>query len=254
MGTPVANNIGSATNRQQVPINEVVEFLVLNSATAAPPLPNALRVESITNQANRGSCEVTADEQRVEFTPRAQDGVGNARCGYQICDSRDVCAGATVYINVVDVAQQAPRTSGNDLNVEDIPDTEGNRSVPADTANGENLVVVVGTVAAVEQEQGGKQDGELIKQDNDDDIFTWKDESDSRRLTEERELSGRWQFWGGRDQWNSNSWGQPSWGGSKSSKTSSNGRRKRQYYWDDDDDDGRVWGKIKGSAKRRCKY
>ena len=287
MGTPVVNDVGSTTNRQQVRINEIVEFLVLNSATAATPLPNALRVESITQQAIRGRCRVTSNEQRVEYTPRTASGVGIDRCGYEVCDSREVCVGATVYITVIDAARQAPRTNGNNLN----PDTEGNRSVPADTVNGEDSAEE-DTLVVHEREQGGTQDDEPIKQvrvidlqdepikqvrvvdvqdepikrvrvvdvqpedsqPDDDDIFTWKDESDSRRLTEERELSGNWQFWSGKGQWQSNSWSQPSWGGggSKSSKTSSNGRRKRQYYLDDDD--GRVWGRIKGRAGRRCKY
>ena len=291
--------MGSLTNRLNVPMDITEEFQVLDSATAAPPLPNPLRVESITNQANRGSCQVTSDEQRVEYAPKEADGVGNARCGYQICDSRDVCTSATVYINVIPATGQVTRTSANNLNVEDIPDTEGNLSVSVDTVNGEDLAAVVGTDAAVEKEQEDKQDDEqrivdaqledtqqVLHQsgayhlvgpvaapaaqedegiasvlgpksqvaldtkssnENDvdgDDIFTWKDERLSHRQL--------WQFWSGRDQWNANSWSQPSWGGSKSSKVSTNGRRKWQNYWDDDD--GRVWGKIKGSARRRCNY
>jgi len=102
VGTPEVRDIGSPLNREEIPVNEAAEFDVLADSSPAPPLPNSLRVVSITRQSTVGRCAVTSNQRQVVYVPRRTEGAGNQRCSYTICDRRDVCQDASVWIEVTE--------------------------------------------------------------------------------------------------------------------------------------------------------
>ena len=103
MGTPDVRDVGSPLQREEVPVNEAAEFDVLAESSPAPPLPNVLRVVSITRQSDIGRCTITSNQRRVVYVPRRLgQGGGNERCSYTVCDIRDVCQDASVWIAVME--------------------------------------------------------------------------------------------------------------------------------------------------------
>lgn len=93
---PVINNYGKPRDRVRVEFNATTRLRVLETSKAAEG-QGPLFIFNITEPARQGTCEITVRELRIDYTPRD---FFDDRCSYLVCDQRNQCAQATLYIRV----------------------------------------------------------------------------------------------------------------------------------------------------------
>ena len=102
-GSPDIENIGSLKDPIDVPAGETTTIDALEDDRPARPFPNRLKIEGVTRQARNGKCRVTSSGRELNYTP--DDGYdGRDGCQIEVCDSRDACDRASVFLNVEGVA------------------------------------------------------------------------------------------------------------------------------------------------------
>ena len=118
VGSPEIENVGSLNNPIDVPAGETTTIDALADDRPARPFPNSLKIEGVTRQARYGRCRVTSNGNKLNYTP--DDGYdGRDSCQIEVCDSRDVCDKASVFLNVEGTSEPTPNptTSPTDLPV-----------------------------------------------------------------------------------------------------------------------------------------
>ena len=100
-GSPDIENVGSLNKPIDVPAGKTTTIDALEDSHPARPFPNRLKIEGVIRQARNGRCRVTSNGKELNYTP---DGGYDGRdsCQIEVCDSRDECDKASVFLNVED--------------------------------------------------------------------------------------------------------------------------------------------------------
>lgn len=93
---PDINDFGTPRDREPVEFDTTTRLRVLDTSRPAEG-QGPLYIFNITDPARQGECRITARKLRIDYTPKD---MLDDRCSYLVCDQRNQCAEATMFIRV----------------------------------------------------------------------------------------------------------------------------------------------------------